>query len=266
MFQSKRQLRGNLRCLQVLLFVITVSGAHVETPDDNSRIVGGSETTIEEYPYQLSIQLQTKSGVMHKCGASIIGEKWAISAAHCVDEISVRLLSLRAGSTYASKGGSLHKLKKVYMNNYDPDNYENDICLLEVEPPFEYSKSVQAIPMESSPEADGTIGVATGWGRVKEDGKGSDVLKQVSLPILKYDTCSKIYKEIEYDFFLHDGQMCTLDDGEGACQDDSGGPFVVDGNLVGVVSWGLGCAHKEHPGVLSNVSYFRGWVKDVTGI
>ncbi|XP_069703487.1 trypsin-1-like isoform X2 [Periplaneta americana] len=213
MFQRKIQLRGNLRCLQLLLFVVTVSGAHVETPD--SRIVAGSETTIEEYPYQLSMQLQPKDKLIHNCGASIISEKWALSAAHCVEGLPLDWMSLRAGSTYASKGGSLHKVKKIYMNNYDPENYENDICLLEVEPPFEYSKSVQAIPMESSSVAGGTVGVATGWGRV---------------------------------------------------EGDSGGPFVVNGKLLGVVSWGLGCARKGIPGVLSNVSYFRGWVKDVTDI
>ncbi|XP_069703486.1 trypsin beta-like isoform X1 [Periplaneta americana] len=264
MFQRKIQLRGNLRCLQLLLFVVTVSGAHVETPD--SRIVAGSETTIEEYPYQLSMQLQPKDKLIHNCGASIISEKWALSAAHCVEGLPLDWMSLRAGSTYASKGGSLHKVKKIYMNNYDPENYENDICLLEVEPPFEYSKSVQAIPMESSSVAGGTVGVATGWGRVEEDGQLSDVLKQVSLPILKYDTCSKFYEDEGYDYYLHKGQMCTLDDRKDTCQGDSGGPFVVNGKLLGVVSWGLGCARKGIPGVLSNVSYFRGWVKDVTDI
>ncbi|KAJ4439793.1 hypothetical protein ANN_07921 [Periplaneta americana] len=81
---------------------------------------------------ELSIQLKPKDKLVHDCGASIIGEKWAISAAHCAEGLPLDLMSLRAGSTYASKGGSLHKVKKIYMNNYDPDNYENDICLLEV--------------------------------------------------------------------------------------------------------------------------------------
>ncbi|XP_069703483.1 trypsin epsilon-like isoform X2 [Periplaneta americana] len=264
MFQGKRQLRGNLRCLQVLLFVVTVSGAHVETPD--SRIVGGSETTIEEYPYQLSLQVQPSDEFIHHCGASIIGEKWAISAAHCVYRIPLEKMLLRAGSTYASKGGTLHNVKKIYTNYYNPRINDNDICLIEVEPPFEYSKSVQAIPMESSSVADGTIGVATGWGRVETYGRQSDVLLQVSLPVLNYDTCSDNYFDEGFEDVPHHDQMCTLDDGKGTCQGDSGGPFVVDGKLVGIHSWEPECGQREYPSIFSNMSYFRGWVKDVTGI
>ena len=32
-----------------------------------------------------------------------------------------------------------------------------------------------------------------------------------------------------------------------ACIDDSGGPFVVNGKLTGIVSWGIGCARPNTP-------------------
>lgn len=49
-----------------------------------------------------------------------------------------------------------------------------------------------------------------------------------------------------------------------ACQGDSGGPLVADNTLVGVVSWGKGCA--TYPGVYARVSSVRYWIRSVSGI
>lgn len=52
----------------------------------------------------------------------------------------------------------------------------------------------------------------------------------------------------------------------------SGGPLVTfDGpnkkpTLVGVVSWGKGCAAPHYPGVYSRVQTVREWISNNTGI
>ena len=61
--------------------------------------------------------------------------------------------------------------------------------------------------------------------------------------------------------------------GKDTCQGDSGGPLVTratgvdDGySLIGVVSWGYGCAVPGLYGVYAEFSKFLGWVEEVFNI
>lgn len=55
-----------------------------------------------------------------------------------------------------------------------------------------------------------------------------------------------------------------------ACERDAGDPLVQKrGNetiLVGVTSWGYGCALPKYPNVYVKVSAIREWIKEQTGI
>lgn len=46
-----------------------------------------------------------------------------------------------------------------------------------------------------------------------------------------------------------------------ACVGDSGGPLTQNGQLIGVVSWGPGCAQPYTAGVYANVLYLKNWIQ-----
>ncbi|XP_016407472.1 suppressor of tumorigenicity 14 protein homolog [Sinocyclocheilus rhinocerous] len=49
-------------------------------PYKHNRIVGGQNSDVGEWPWQVSLHFQTSG---HVCGASVISNKWLLSAAHC---------------------------------------------------------------------------------------------------------------------------------------------------------------------------------------
>merc|ERR1712062_946458 len=43
-------------------------------------------------------------------------------------------------------------------------------------------------------------------------------------------------------------------------QGDRGGPFACNGKLTGVVSFGIGCANADFPGVYTRIQHFKDWI------
>ncbi|KAG8227076.1 hypothetical protein J437_LFUL007413 [Ladona fulva] len=85
-------------------------------------------------------------------------------------------------------------------------------------------------------------------------------LLHVKLHVVNQEECGAVYEDIT------ERMLCAGDDGKDACQGDSGGPLVQNGKLVGIVSFGHGCAQFLFPGVYARVAAFRGWIRDNSGV
>ncbi|KAI7815141.1 Serine protease [Rhyzopertha dominica] len=188
-----------------------------------SRIVGGTETTIEEHPYQISLEY----GTSHRCGGSILNETTILTAAHCTVGLLSTFFFVRAGTSNVGSGGQRIQVSEIKEHaQYNSLNIQNDIAIL------------------------------------KEGGTtAAPVLRHVEVEIIEQPTCASAYSWVNT---VTDGMVCAgvPDGGRDACQGDSGGPLVLaeNGVQVGVVSWGLGCARPNYPGVYTNVQYYLDWI------
>jgi secreted trypsin-like serine protease len=84
---------------------------------------------------------------------------------------------------------------------------------------------------------------------------------KVEVPYVDEKTCEDDYTG----YTISEKMICAGEKGKDSCQGDSGGPLVAyDENnspvLVGVVSWGIGCAYEGYPGVYARVSAFVDWI------
>lgn len=231
-------------------------------PNVDGRIVGGRDTTIEDHPYIVSVQIHNT----HGCGGSILSPIWILSAAHCFIE-SLSAYSIRTGSTTINSGGEVIAIRRIINHpDYNAPTADYDISLLELDSPITtiVARSV-ALAAEGGPPAAGVTATVTGWGALWEGGPLSTILQVIQVPIISMADCRAVYGAN----FVTDRMFCAGFLGVGgvdACQSDSGGPLIANGVLTGVVSWGFGCARPDGPGVYVSIPNLRQWIRDVTDI
>ncbi|TRY59942.1 hypothetical protein DNTS_035195 [Danionella cerebrum] len=101
---------------------------------------------------------------------------------------------------------------------------------------------------------------------------GSGILQEVQVPIIDQSSCQLVYQVLSPDFATIDirsDMICAglMEGGKDSCQGDSGGPLVCpfdNGTWIqaGIVSFGLGCAQKNRPGIYSRVSSFASLIRN----
>ncbi|XP_026744926.1 trypsin, alkaline C-like [Trichoplusia ni] len=248
-----------MRFAVLALFVVAVTAA----PRDPSRIVGGDLTTIDKYPSMAALLFsQNLVQFGQICGGTIINNRSILSAAHCIIG-SVPNFRVRVGSTYANSGGEVLPLANI-INHPQYSGNDNDITILRTAVEIKYSDVVQPAPIAGTNYnlQDDEVVWATGWGRIEQGGLVSEQLRDVQVWTINHDACRLRYllnlTRITTDM------LCTGWLGVGGrdqCQGDSGGPVYHDGVVVGVCSFGRGCASARFPGVNARVSSYTNWIQ-----
>nr|AAC39131.1 midgut-specific serine protease 2 [Stomoxys calcitrans] len=243
----------------ILFALVSTSLAGVSRNDFYGRIVNGVATTIEEHPYQVSLQGLSGS---HFCGGSIISEDIVVTAAHCMQSHSASEFKVRLGSTQYNTGGELVEVKAFkFHENYNSGTMKNDVAVIKLARPVKESATIRFVKLADKTPATGTPAVVTGWGTTCFMACNTlpKTLQKVVVDIVDEKTCAS--SEYKYGSKIKPTMVCAYAEDKDACQGDSGGPLVAGGKLVGVVSWGKGCALPAIPGVYADVPSLRTWIE-----
>ncbi|XP_025837249.1 serine proteinase stubble [Agrilus planipennis] len=243
-----------------------------------ARIVGGERSAFGRWPWQVSLRQWRTSTYLHKCGAALLNENWAITAAHCVDNVPPSDLLLRFGEHDLSTESEphIHQERRVQIvashPEFDPRTFEYDLALLRFYEPLEFQPNI--IPV-CVPQTDqdfvGRTAYVTGWGRLYEDGPLPSVLQEVSVPVINNSVCESMYRSAGYIEHIPHIFICAgwRKGGFDSCEGDSGGPMVIQRPedkrfvLAGIISWGIGCAEPNQPGVYTRISEFKDWINQI---
>ncbi|KMQ90865.1 mite allergen der f 3-like protein [Lasius niger] len=211
------------------------------------------------------VSLQQTRNSFHFCGGSILNERYVITAAHCVEDKIPADIIIVAGTVNLNRPSIKRVIKQViFHEEYDPSNsWLNDIALIKVFTPFKPSGNIGFVTLPKQDEAvqQGTAARVSGFGRISEDGSGSKVLQQATIYITDQEYCKNMYNKILYD--IYDTHICANDPNisRGSCKGDSGGPLIVNGKLVGLVSWAKGCSLTDYPTVFTRVPSYIDWIE-----
>lgn len=252
-------------CVVICTVLLGVRIAHGQFA--SPAIVGGSVAIENEFPWQVWLHPTNYNGVY--CGASLISSGWALTAAHCVQGYSATNMVVDLGMHTIGGNNPYRQTKTISQiivhPQYNSTTMDYDYALLRLSSAATLNQAVAPIALATSSDtalyANGVTAVVSGWGTTSSGGSVSSVLRKASVPVVDNVTCNA-----NYGGGITARMMCAgyPQGGVDSCQGDSGGPLIVNTanapKLVGVVSWGDGCALAGKPGVYSHVANAYSWI------
>ncbi|MET8855158.1 trypsin-like serine protease [Streptomyces sp. NPDC004579] len=250
----------------------TSLSAGTNTARVDPKIIGGTTTTISTAPWMAQLWYSDRNaGIGFFCGGSVVAPTKILTAAHCVKgydwkahgAVVTGTAQLASGSTLPSGATVSAPWRQWNHPSYSSTTIDNDIAIITLANPVSAKPIRMTTSGDTASYASGTKATLYGWGRTTSTTQDiSPALKTATLPINSDATCRTTYGTD----FVAGHMVCAGTKATGtdagtttACNGDSGGPLIVNGRIVGVVSWGVeDCVAKGAYSVFSKVTTYAG--------
>merc|ERR1719239_942974 len=230
----------------------------------STKIVGGSAAAKNEFPWQVG--LVSSTGTVPFCGGTLISSDTVLTAAHCKTDLGRFRVSLGEHDIYRSDGEQIITPSQwISHPSYDARTTDYDFAIVKLSEHVTFSPSVAPACLPSpNKNYDAVTATVTGWGTLVSGGSQPSVLQEVDVKTMSNSDCrgsSTAYSASD----ISQVMICAAAPGKDSCQGDSGGPLVTKEaggfySLIGVVSWGFGCAQSNAPGVYARVNQELDWI------
>ncbi|ETK97215.1 hypothetical protein L915_00214 [Phytophthora nicotianae] len=230
------------------------------TPDEESRIYGGSNADISKYSYVAKLIPGDAEDVL-LCGGTLIAPQYVLTTVYCLGWFPLDLHVSLGGQKNKHKGSpKSERIRAVELFRHPMYNstwYTYDVAVIKLEKPSTH-KPARLTGADGSDAKAGTIATVFGWGEISKE-KNAEALQSVAAKIIPDDECSKY--AIDTDVTLCAG----TERGKGFCGGDFGAPLISKGVVVGIASTFPGEANDcgELPGMYTRVSHVLDYINDV---
>ncbi|KAL7569270.1 hypothetical protein ACA910_016822 [Epithemia clementina (nom. ined.)] len=273
--QSVLRLRFIIACVELALAIHNdkvINAIHEEVDKNSkvagrpiSRVYGGEQIPEASFPYA-QVRLM-RHGSQHQCGGTIVARDMIMTAAHCLDRFDTIRQYLEGNANGARPYRVLGFSERIVHPDFDSKTFDGDMMIIKLAAPLEKANVIQMNNGDYGPTQSQPL-LVIGWGAIDEDSNGlvfPHMPHYAEVTYISNSRCerTKIDGNQQYLGHLFPSMMCAGSFGRDACQGDSGSPLVESFNdrdiMVGLVSWGNGCA--KYPGVYTRVSYFFEWAR-----
>ena len=238
------------------------------------KVINGVETEVNEYRWVVGVS--NIGSISPFCGGAVISDQYVLTAGHCCKGKTPAKTEVFLGDHHWGQNSEAESYRmsvldiRIHPLFGKPKHLNNDICLLKLSRPINFSAHPNVrpvcLPPTSTNHYENVEAILTGWGKVSGSGQVSTVLLESQVKILRRKKCSKTFGNA-----ITNRMMCVarpIPPIASACNGDSGGSLIVENgdnfDSVGVVSWGASGCQENKPSVMARVTSALKWIQKKT--